>query len=256
MSKTEVQLAMDEQKAVIREAIKAKVIPSMEINAWKALTEKEAKKMIKDQNLIEATQQKLEEKALPKVVKDGNEPATKHQIQAIRVAVAKGEIDRLNPEEFKNLTKQKAFDIISDLHSKRPTELATSGQKERLYELINKGHLRPIKKEIWIELTKDEASEKINIGSYLEKEGKTYDGYDPSKAPAEKEKSNFYDPMTDSQKERLSALVSEGYLNKIDKARWSSLTIEDAGKLIYIGKQRESRGEKAPEPQAKQGMDR
>ena len=56
-------------------------------------------------------------------------------------------LPRFAEEEWKNLTKGRASEIIDELRTREGDPLATWGQKKRFLELVREGFLRGVKRE-------------------------------------------------------------------------------------------------------------
>ena len=77
------------------------------------------------------------------VISDPDAKATDNQRRAIAHAVKNGSL----PQEWKNLTKGRASEIIDELRTREGDPLATWGQKKRFLELVREGFLRGVKRE-------------------------------------------------------------------------------------------------------------
>lgn len=81
------------------------------------------------------------------VISDPDAKATDNQRRAIAHAVKTGSLPRFAEEEWKNLTKGRASEIIDELRTREGDPLATWGQKKRFLELVREGFLRGVKRE-------------------------------------------------------------------------------------------------------------
>ena len=81
------------------------------------------------------------------VISDPDAKATDNQRRAIAHAVKNGSLPRFAEEEWKNLTKGRASEIIDELRTREGDPLATWGQKKRFLELVREGFLRGVKRE-------------------------------------------------------------------------------------------------------------
>lgn len=235
----EIEAMTPEQKKLIKEAVASKKIEAIPREEYAKLTKESAQKLIDSKINPKPARQAPEAK--------GDDRATKHQMNAIGAAVENGEIERLPAEQWKRLTKADATKILSDIWAKRPPEPATESQKEKITELVRAGRLSPMGRDKFHELDKVHASKLISIGKYHEQQGTTVEGYDPNYKPLQKT-----DPATAGQKDEITGLVKDGYLKPMPGYKWNKLNVELASKMIYIGKQRESLGQKAADiPTAK-----
>ena len=80
-------------------------------------------------------------------ITDPDSKATDSQRRAIAHAVKNGSLPRFAEEEWKNLTKGRASEIIDELRTREGDPLATWGQKKRFLELVREGFLRGVKRE-------------------------------------------------------------------------------------------------------------
>ena len=81
------------------------------------------------------------------VISDPDAKATDNQRRAIAHAVKNGSLPRFAEEEWKNLTKGRASEIIDELRTREGDPLASWGQKKRFLELVREGLLRGVKSE-------------------------------------------------------------------------------------------------------------
>lgn len=81
------------------------------------------------------------------VISDPDAKATDNQRRAIAHAVKNGSWKRFSTEDWKNLTKGRASEIIDQIRAKDGDPLASWGQKKRFLELVREGFLRGVKRE-------------------------------------------------------------------------------------------------------------
>ncbi len=173
------------------------------------------------------------------VITDPEAPATRAQRQLIGHAIKQDEYPRFSKEDWDALTKGRASEIINELRGDREDFPASDAQKQKLSELIHSGHLKGLKRDTYKNLTTTQAKRMIYKGIENEKAGTIVEGFEPREAlPANA-------PMTDRQKERLTQLVSDGFLNRFANGYFRKMTHEQASKFIGLGKARESEGIKA-----------
>ena len=246
-------LMTPEQQKMFKQAVAAKAIPHMDYEDYCKITPKEAEKMLKavegkvdfkspekpDPEAPEAPEKESERKA--PVIKDPDSPATKFQKRALSEAVKAGHMEALPEDQWKALTKGEASKIIAELHAKEPPAPATESQMKEIEKLVKDGRIYPMKTETFNSLSKDKASTLIGIGRMNQGNNIRVEGYDPDYV------SRRDQPMTEEQKTELKRLVADKRLNPIPRDKWNTLTQGDAGKLIYVGQQREAANELAPE---------
>ena len=173
------------------------------------------------------------------MISDPEATATRAQRQLIGHAIKQEEYPRFTKEDWDALTKGRASEIISELRAGQEDFPASDAQKQKLSELIHRGHLKGLKRDTYKNLTSTQAKRMIYKGVENEKAGIIIEGFEPHEAlPANA-------PMTERQKERLTQLVSDGYLNRFAINFFRSMTHEQASKFIGMGKARESEGVKA-----------
>ncbi|MBO4631642.1 MAG: hypothetical protein J5858_06940, partial [Lentisphaeria bacterium] len=167
--------------------------------------------------------------------------ATKFQKRAISEAVKAGQMERLPEDQWNNLTKGGASKIIAELHAKQPPAPATESQMQEIEKLVKDGRIYPMKTETYNSLSKDKASTLIGIGRMNQEQNIRVEGYDPDYV------SRRDQPKTPEQEAEITRLVKEKRLNPVPFSNWKSLTQGEAGRLIYVGQQREAANELAPE---------
>lgn len=256
-------LMTSEQQTMFKQAVAQGALQPYPYKEYCAITPEKAKEILKtlegkvDFNLPpsekggrapsqEAPAQTQETPENPERTKNDNAPASKAQRDAISGAVAAGDWDALDEESWKKLTRKEASDIIRQIHEKRPPELATEGQKKEIVTLVKSGRIYSMSSEKFHSLSKDDASKLISIGRYNEKEGRVVDGYDPNYTV------NRNQPKTREQDTELKRLVADKRLNPVSREKWINMTREEAGKLIFIGQQREKEETFAPPPQSRE----
>lgn len=230
-----------EQQKMFKKAVAENSIPAMKYEDYCKITPEQAEKMLKGfaDKAGPAPGSRTEHHA-PEI-KDPDSPATKFQKRALAEAVKNGHLERLPDDQWKNLTKGEASKIIAEVHAKQPPEPATEAQMQEIEKLVKDGRIYPMKTETFNSLSKEKASRLIGTGRMnLEKDVRV-EGYDPNYV------SRRNQPCTKEQKDELKRLVAEKRLNPVFREKWNSLTQGEAGKLIYVGKQREAANEFAPE---------
>ena len=80
-------------------------------------------------------------------ISDPNAKATDSQRRAIGHAIKNGSWKRFSAEDWKNLTKGRASEIIDQIRAKEGDPLASWGQKKRFLEQVREGFLRGGKRE-------------------------------------------------------------------------------------------------------------
>ena len=246
-------LMTPEQQAMFKQAVAQGALQHYPYKEYCAITPEKAKEILKTlEGKVDFTQSSLEksEQAPAREMsshaqertKNDNAPASKAQRDAISGAVAAGDWNALDEESWKKLTKQEASDIIRQIHEKRPPELATEGQKKEVVTLVKTGRIYAMSAEKFHSLSKDEAGKLISIGRYNEREGRVVDGYDPNYTVKRNQ------PKTREQDTELKRLVADKRLNPVSREKWINMTREEAGKLIFVGQQREKEGILAPPP--------
>lgn len=248
-----------EQQTMFKQAVNQGVLKAVSYAEYCAITPEEAERIFKsikgkvdfNKPLPEKGARNREAPAREKAPDftrrpDANEPATARQIETIDKGVADGIIEEPGEKIRKNITKAQASEIIKEIHARRPSELASLSQKDELVRLVKTGRIYPMKAETFYTLTKAEASERISIGKQNERDGKTVEGYDPNYVPKRNQ------PATAEMKNEIKELVAGNWLNRVSREKWPNLTQEEAGRLIYTGRQRCDRGEPAPPPEHSQ----
>ena len=247
-------LMTPEQQKMFKKAVAEKVIPVMKYEDYCKITPEEAEKMLKavadkvdfnsgktpEQSKAPEAPEKEPEKKVPEI-KDPDSPATKFQKRALSEAVKAGHMEALPEKQWKALTKGEASKIITELHAKQPPAPATESQMKEIEKLVKDGRIYPMKTETFNSLSKDKASTLIGIGRMNQGNNIRVEGYDPDYV------SRRNQPMTEEQKTELKRLVAENRLNPISRDKWQDMTQGDAGKLIYVGQQREAANELASE---------
>ena len=150
-------------------------------------------------------------------------------------------MEALPEDQWKALTKGEASKIIAELHAKEPPAPATESQMKEIEKLVKDGRIYPMKTETFNSLSKDKASTLIGIGRMNQGNNIRVEGYDPDYV------SKRNQPKTPEQETELKRLVADKRLNPISWDKWKELTQGEAGKLIYVGQQREAANELAPE---------
>ena len=246
-------LMTPEQQKMFKKAVAEKAIPPVKYEDYCKITPEEAEKMLKavadkvdfspekpPEPKATETPEKTPEKKAPEI-KDPDSPATKFQKRAIAEAVKAGHMERLPEEQWKNLTKGEASKIIAELHAKQPPEPATESQMQEIEKLVKDGRIYPMKTETYNSLSKDKASTLIGLGRMNKENNVRVEGYDPNYV------SRRDQPKTPEQEAEITRLVKEKRLNPVPFSSWRSMTQGEAGRLIYVGQQREAANELAPE---------
>ena len=258
MAKAKPKMTPEQQK-MFKKAVAEGAMPAMKYEDYCKITPQEAEKMLKavadkvdfssekkpereTQATPEApgTQEKKPERKPPEI-KDPDSPATKFQKRAISEAVKAGQMERLPEDQWNNLTKGGASKIIAELHAKQPPAPATESQMQEIEKLVKDGRIYPMKTETYNSLSKDKASTLIGIGRMNQEQNIRVEGYDPDYV------SRRDQPKTPEQEAEITRLVKEKRLNPVPFSNWKSLTQGEAGRLIYVGQQREAANELAPE---------
>ena len=172
-------------------------------------------------------------------IKNPDARATSFQLRIIGHTIKEHNLQRYTQNEWNALTKGEAHEIIAKFYAEYGEPLASDFQKETLKELIHQGFLKGLKPETYRNLTADQARRMIHIGQQNKKAGTTVEGFEPHEALAPNA------PMSTRQKERLTQLVKDGYLNRFNYHYFRNMTHENASKFIRLGKWRESQGIKA-----------
>ncbi len=170
------------------------------------------------------------------VIKEPDAPATPAQRGIIGRAVIANQYGRFTDEEWKNLTKGKASEIIQELKDKYGEPLASERQKKKLLDLIHRGYRTGLKKETLETLTSRTANLMIYHAQENERKGVRVEGYVPC------ELLKMGAPKTERQTERLIQLVGDGYLASFEPEKFERMTHETASYFIRIGKAREAKG--------------
>ncbi len=247
-------LMTPEQQKMFKKAVAEKAIPVMKYEDYCKITPEEAGKMLKavagkvdfnaektpEQSKAPEAPEKIPERKAPEI-KDPDSPATKFQKRALSEAVKAGHMEALPEEQWKALTKGEASKIITELHAKQPPAPATESQMKEIEKLVKDGRIYPMKTETYNSLSKDKASTLIGIGRMNQEQNVRVEGYDPNYV------SRRDQPMTEEQKTELKRLVADKRLTPIPRYKWKTLTQGDAGKLVYVGQQREAANELASE---------
>lgn len=171
-------------------------------------------------------------------IKDPDAKATRAQLQLIGHAVKQGKIERFSEDAWENLTKGQAAEIISKNFADGIP--ASDAQKQKVSELVRNGWIKGMKAESFKNLSSDFAKTLIFKGQQNEAAGTKVEGWE-ERTPLAKDA-----PMTDRQKERITQLVKDGFLNRFNNKFFKSMTHEIASKFIGLGKSRQANGEKAP----------
>ena len=236
-----------EQQKLFKEAVEAKLIEPMKYADYCMITPEQAEDMLRDvrEKLPSAAPEKAPEAPAPaperKIeIKDPDAPATKFQKRAISDAVKAGHIEELPRDQWDALTKGEASRIIGEIHAKQPPAPATESQMREIDKLVKDGRIFPMKTETYNSLSKEKASELIGIGRMNRDNDTRVEGYDPNYV------SRRSQPKTPEQETELKRLVAEKRLNPVSREKWNTLTQGEAGKLIYIGREREAANEVAP----------
>ena len=246
-------LMTPEQQKMFKKAVADKAIPSVKYEDYCKITPEQADEMLKavaakapsapgkaPEPKTPESPEKTPEKKAPEI-KDPDSPATKFQKRAIAEAVKAGQMERLPEDQWKDLTKGGASKIIAELHAKQPPAPATESQMQEIEKLVKDGRIYPMKTETYNSLSKDKASTLIGLGRMNKENDVRVEGYDPDYV------SKRNQPKTPEQEDEITRLVKEKRLNPVPFSNWKSLTQGEAGKLIYIGQQREAANELAPE---------
>ena len=246
-------LMTPEQQKMFKKAVADKAIPAMKYEDYCKITPEQADEMLKavavkapsapgkaPEPQPAGSPEKTPEKKAPEI-KDPDSPATKFQKRAIAEAVKAGQMERLPEDQWKDLTKGGASKIIAELHAKQPPAPATESQMQEIEKLVKDGRIYPMKTETYNSLSKDKASTLIGLGRMNKENDVRVEGYDPNYV------SKRDQPKTPEQEAEITRLVKEKRLNPVSFSNWKSLTQGEAGKLIYIGQQREAANELAPE---------
>lgn len=253
-------LMTPEQQTMFKQAVAQGALQPYPYKEYCAITQEKAKEILKTlEGKVDFSQSPPEkggrtparetpsqEQIPPERTNNDNTPASKAQRDAISEAVTAGDWDALDEESWKKLTRKEASDIIRQIHEKRPPELATEGQKKEIVTLVKSGRIYSMSSEKFHSLSKTDASKLISIGRYNEKEGRVVDGYDPNYTV------NRNQPKTREQDTELKRLVADKRLNPVSREKWINMTREEAGKLIFIGQQREKEETFAPPSQSRE----
>ena len=94
---------------------------------------------------------------------------------AIGHAIKNGSWKRFSAEDWKNLTKGRASEIIDQIRAKEGDPLASWGQKKRFLELVREGFLRGVKRETFKNLRNEQIKRMIYKGM-KNKEAGTFAG--------------------------------------------------------------------------------
>ena len=108
-------------------------------------------------------------------ITDPDSPATNSQRRAIGHAIKNGSWKRFSSEDWKNLTKGRASEIIDQIRAKEGDPLASWGQKRRFLELVREGFLRGVKRETFKNLRNEQIKRMIYKGM-MNKEAGTFAG--------------------------------------------------------------------------------
>lgn len=112
-------------------------------------------------------------------IKNPAESATTAQRRVIAQAVKAATVSRLEKDQWDNLTKGQASEIITKLNKDKGEPLATWAQKKRFSELVKDGYLRGIKRENFTKLTSSFAKVLIYKGMKNKEAGIFAEPYDP-----------------------------------------------------------------------------
>ena len=246
MAKAKPKMTPEQQK-LFKEAVEAKLIEPMKYADYCKITPEQAEEMLRDvkDRLPSAAPEKTVETPAPEIerkreIKDPDAPATKFQKRAISEAVKAGHMEELPKDKWDALTKGEASRIIGEIHAKQPPAPATESQMKEIEKLVKDGRIFPMKADTYNSLSKDKASTLIGIGRMNLESNTRVEGYDPNYVPRRSQ------PKTPEQENELKRLVAEKRLNPVPREQWNSLTQGEAGKLIYVGQQREAANEFAP----------
>ena len=247
-------LMTPEQQKSFKAAVAAKAIEALPYGDYCKITPEEADKLLKEAEQkmkvmdkpSQAPTQSMEKENAGKerpapTIKDPDAPATVSQKRAISEAVKAGDMESIPKEQWETLTKGEASKILGELYARKPPAPATESQMREINKLVKEGRIFPMKTETYNSLSKDKASTLIGIGRMNEENNRTVEGYDPDYVSRQDQ------PMTADQSLELKRLVAEKRLNPVPREEWRNLTQGAAGKLIYIGHERENAGELAPE---------
>ena len=108
-------------------------------------------------------------------ITDPASKATDSQRRAIGHAIKNGSWKRFSAEDWKNLTKGRASEIIDQIRAKEGDPLASWGQKKRFLELVREGFLRGVKRETFKNLRNEQIKRMIYKGM-KNKEAGTFAG--------------------------------------------------------------------------------
>ena len=172
-------------------------------------------------------------------IQDPGAKATNAQLRVIGHAVKGNQLERFDENAWKNMTKGQAAEIITKLYADHGELPASQAQKTKLGDLIRRGFLKGLKRETYQNLTSSQAKRMIYKGLQNETANQTVEGYEPREPLAPRA------PMTERQRERLTQLVNDGFLDKFDYGFFNKMTHEQASRYIGLGKWRQTKSKSA-----------
>ena len=175
-------------------------------------------------------------------IQDPGAKASNAQLRVIGHAVKENQLERFDENAWKNMTKGQAAEIITKLYADHGELPASQAQKTKLGDLIRRGFLKGLKRETYQNLTSSQAKRMIYKGLQNETANQTVEGYEPREPLAPRA------PMTERQRERLTQLVNDGFLDKFDYGFFNKMTHEQASRYIGLGKGRLTKS-KSAEPE-------
>ncbi|WP_176013892.1 hypothetical protein [Victivallis sp. Marseille-Q1083] len=230
----------DRTRQELRRLMDKGLVPRMQSERWKILTEPEARQMINitlalapaTENQKQAVREMLKAggfdgKALAAIIPSptigereiatlsmgkaskilGLGPASEEQIKRVEELIADR---RIEPVDTKNLTKGTASEILDAAYSQskphEPDDPATGKQLARIQELIDQKRIEPMSKT---------QLEKINFGQAREILANA--------------------PASSKQKNAIRNMVEQGRLEPLSKYENDNLTFAEASKLLDIG---------------------
>lgn len=167
-------------------------------------------------------------------IADPDAPATSAQKKVISDAVHANQREPLPKEEWDVLNKGRASEIISELRANNDDVPASAEQKKKISDLVHRGFLKGYKKDTFKALKNGQSKKAIYKGLLNEAANLTVEGFVPREplAPGVLK--------TERQTERLTQLVTDGFLLPFAREKFRTMTHETASKFIGIGKYRQA----------------
>lgn len=152
-------MASPQQRKQLSTLVKNGKIPEIPKDQWNSLTKEDAAGILQEAHDKGLTQKDQTEK------QPQYDLATPKQKARLKELVEKGDLEKIPKENWKNMTKEDASNILQDCYDKRkPVEPATEKQMEKIKNLIDKGCLTPMKKDRFLNLSKQDAQKIIAAG--------------------------------------------------------------------------------------------